>query len=413
MADMRASSSLAVRHLAQVFTNILATDRTMTFEQFESKAIEVGHVVIAKAMAAALEQHDQDLCADLPDGQRVHDVRRRTLVTEVGDVSFRYHRVRNRADGRTAIPLADALKLPWNRQISPGALSFLAEVASEVSYQKAAELLARKGGSQVSAMTVMRALDRTEKKTAPEDVAGELPRKHSESTAAPAQRTGIRTVRRRRSDARKPPRSVPKPGEPQLNWLSQMWQPIRNSMAFVALETFFPAVKQTYQERTASNHVKGETMGSYEREQQMIAAGTAERGYTARKYFEELDAELTEETSSLSHRPDYTKTLFAPEHDDIYREFCAYVDLPKPRFFDAIEDPIRVEGYSAADVYFAMKSKNPRIVEIDGAAVYNMLVKLRTQPEISKKVLDFIPTCYQGGCGTGDAAYERGYYDNK
>ena len=154
-------------------------------------------------------------------------------------------------------------------------------------------------------------------------------------------------------------------------------------------------------------------MGSYEREQQMITAGTAERGYTARKYFEELDAELTEETSSLSHRPDYTKTLFAPEHDDIYREFCAYVDLPKPRFFDAIDNPIRVEGFSAADVYFAMKSKNPRIVEIDGAAVYNMLVKLRTQPEISKKVLDFIPTCYQGGCGKGDAAFERGYYDNK
>ena len=136
MADTRASSSLAVRHLAQVFTNIRATDRTMTVEQFESKAIEVGHVVIAKAMAAALEQHDQDLCADLPDGQRIHDVRRRTLVTEVGDVSFRYHRVRNRADGRTIIPLADALKLPWNRQISPGALSFLAEVASEVSTRK-------------------------------------------------------------------------------------------------------------------------------------------------------------------------------------------------------------------------------------------------------------------------------------
>lgn len=40
-----------------------------------------------------------------------------------------------------------------------------------------------------------------------------------------------------------------------------------------------------------------------------------------------------------------------------------------------------------------------------------MLVKLRTQPEIAKKVLDFKPTCYQGGCGKGDAAFERGYYD--
>lgn len=152
-------------------------------------------------------------------------------------------------------------------------------------------------------------------------------------------------------------------------------------------------------------------MGSYEREQQLIERGEAERGYTAQMYFAELDAGLTEETSSLSHRPDYTKTLFAPEHDDIYREFCAFVDLPEPRHFDAIDDPVSVEGHTAADVYFAMKSKNDRIVAIDGAAVYNMLVKLRTQPEISKRVLDFRPTCYQGGCGMKDAAFDRGYYN--
>lgn len=68
-------------------------------------------------------------------------------------------------------------------------------------------------------------------------------------------------------------------------------------------------------------------MGSYEREQAEIAAGTATRGETARRYFAELDAELSEEESFLSHRPNYDKTLFAPENDDIYREFCAYVDL--------------------------------------------------------------------------------------
>lgn len=152
-------------------------------------------------------------------------------------------------------------------------------------------------------------------------------------------------------------------------------------------------------------------MGTYEREQQMIASGTAERGEAAREYSAELDAQLTEETSSLAHRPDYTHTLFAPEHDDIYREFCAYLDLPEPRHFDAIENPLSVEGFTAADVYFAMKSKNDRIVAIDGAAVYNMLVKLRTQPEIAKRVLDFRPTCYQGGCGMKDAAFDRGYYN--
>ncbi len=138
-------------------------------------------------------------------------------------------------------------------------------------------------------------------------------------------------------------------------------------------------------------------MGSYEREQKLIAEGRAKRGQTALDYFAELDAELTDETSALSHRPNYSKTLFAEENDDIYKEFCEYVDLPKPRFFDAIENPISVEGHTAADVYFAMKSKNDRLVSIDGAAVYNMLIKLRTQPEIAKKVLEFRPTCYKCG----------------
>ncbi len=152
-------------------------------------------------------------------------------------------------------------------------------------------------------------------------------------------------------------------------------------------------------------------MGAYEREQQMIAAGIAQRGQAAREYFAELDAALPEEASHLSHRPDYSRTLLAPENDDIYREFCAYLDLTEPRFFDAIENPISIEGRTAADVYFAMKSRNDRIVSIDGAAVYSMLVKLRTQPEIAKRVLDFRPTCYQSGCGMKDAAFDRGSYN--
>ena len=62
-------------------------------------------------------------------------------------------------------------------------------------------------------------------------------------------------------------------------------------------------------------------MGSYEREMALAEAGKAQRGKTALDYFAELDAKLDEEASHLSHRPDYGKTLFAPEHDDIYREF--------------------------------------------------------------------------------------------
>lgn len=139
-------------------------------------------------------------------------------------------------------------------------------------------------------------------------------------------------------------------------------------------------------------------MGCYEREQQMIAAGTAERGRAVLDYFAELDAEFNDETKFLTHRPNYTKTLFAPEHDDIYRELCAFIDLPKPRFFDAIENPITVNGYTAAIVYYILVENNKRAVSIDGAAVYNMLVKLRTQPEIAEKILARESRCFASGC---------------
>ena len=154
-------------------------------------------------------------------------------------------------------------------------------------------------------------------------------------------------------------------------------------------------------------------MGSYEEEMKLVAAGQAERGKTALDYFAEIDAELSEEESLLKHRPDYSKTLFAPENDDVYREFCRYIDQPKPRFFDTVENPMRVEGLTAADVYFAMKAHNDRIVMIDAAAVYTMLINLRNQPELYRKVLAFRPTCYQGGCGMKDAAFDAGYYGER
>lgn len=412
MPDRAPDTQTAIDSLASIFWDILSSRDGITFEEFEERALACGHDVMAQAIGAALERYDAELCADLPSGRHIHDKRRRTLITEVGDVTFTQHRVRD-ADG-THAPLSEALGIPGNRQISPGALSFLAEAGAELSYASAARLLARKGGSQVSAMTAMRAL----RQAIEESGDGAAPASPASASAGKA---------RKRAARRKHGQSLARTSEQARLNVFQQNRPHASMRGVIA---FDEADMQLFQELCRSimerrgmtgngfplspiKPSKGAAMGSYEREQQMIAAGTAERGYTAKKYFEELDAELTEETSSLSHRPDYSKTLFAPENDDIYREFCAYVDLPKPRFFDAIADPIRVEGFSAADVYFAMKSKNPRIVEIDGAAVYNMLVKLRTQPEISKKVLDFIPTCYQGGCGKGDAAFERGYYDNK
>ena len=126
-------------------------------------------------------------------------------------------------------------------------------------------------------------------------------------------------------------------------------------------------------------------MGCYEREQAAIAAGTGKRGDAARAYFAELDAAISEEASCLTHRPDYTKTLFAPENDDIYQEFCRYVDQPEPRFFDTVENPMSIEGYTAADIYHTMIASNPRIVALDAGAIYGTMVTLRTNPAIGKR----------------------------
>lgn len=149
---MRAEASA---RLSSLFLGILARGG-VTFEEFEGLAVAEGNALIAAAMGMALELFDGECCGSLPRGQRVHDRRERRLATEVGDARFRCRRVRDE-HGNTVVPLADALDLPWGCRVSPRARSFLVEAGAEVSYQRAADLLAR-NGSRVSAETVMRAV---------------------------------------------------------------------------------------------------------------------------------------------------------------------------------------------------------------------------------------------------------------
>lgn len=141
--------------LASSFYEIL-NEEGISFEEFEAKAIAFGHAAIAAALSCALERKDATLCANLPDGYRIHDRRAKQLASEVGDLKFSYRRVYDMY-GNTVIPLADFLDLPWYSRISPGARSFLIEAGATVSYQKAANLMARHG-SQVSKTTVQNTL---------------------------------------------------------------------------------------------------------------------------------------------------------------------------------------------------------------------------------------------------------------
>ena len=168
MNDTATQRAEASSLLASFFFEI-ACEEGIDFETFESKCISLGHLVIAGAMSMALERFDAKLCSELPEGCRVHDRRGKTLASEVGDLKFRYRRVRDRF-GNTVVPYADALDLPWNARVTPGAKSFLVDAGADVSYQKAANLLAR-NGSRVSATTVMNAVRQVGALCAEEDAA--------------------------------------------------------------------------------------------------------------------------------------------------------------------------------------------------------------------------------------------------
>lgn len=158
MHDTPKLAALAAECLAGILQDSLKDGR-MAFDEFERESIRVGHEAIAAAMSIALERRDTGLCSELPDGCVVHDMRRRTLAMQAGDVEFRYRRVRDE-QGATIIPLADDLDIPWSARVSPGARAFLVEAGADVSYAGAARLLARAGGSKVSPTTVMACMRR-------------------------------------------------------------------------------------------------------------------------------------------------------------------------------------------------------------------------------------------------------------
>lgn len=168
MNDTATRKAEATSLLSSFFFEMLC-EEGVDFVSFESRCISLGHSVIARAMSMALERFDARLCSNLPEGCKVHDKRDKTLASEVGDLVFRYRRVRD-AHGNSVIPYADALDLPWGARVTPGAKSFLVEAGAETSYQKAANLLAR-NGSRVSATTVMNSIRQVGALCAEEDAA--------------------------------------------------------------------------------------------------------------------------------------------------------------------------------------------------------------------------------------------------
>lgn len=108
----------------------------------------------AAAYGMALERMDRQLCASLPEGVHVHDIRKRTVATCFGDVSFRRRRCCDRA-GSTDAPLDILMGLAPSARITPGLESELVWLAAQTSYQRAADIAAHMGSSAVSRDAVM------------------------------------------------------------------------------------------------------------------------------------------------------------------------------------------------------------------------------------------------------------------
>ena len=87
MHDTTAPWAKASSLLALSFSEIL-DEEGIDFEEFESRAIALGHAAIAEAMSLSLERKDASLCAALGDGLAVHDRRPKTLASEIGDLSL-------------------------------------------------------------------------------------------------------------------------------------------------------------------------------------------------------------------------------------------------------------------------------------------------------------------------------------
>lgn len=141
----------AVAAMAEIFLG--CARGAAGFGSFEDGAIAEGHAMMAEAMGRALEARDAELAVGRPSGLRTRDARKRTLATEVGDVTFSRRRYAD-SDGGAVYLLDDALDLPWGARVSPGAAAFLVAAGTMASYARTASLLARRGSS-VSASAVM------------------------------------------------------------------------------------------------------------------------------------------------------------------------------------------------------------------------------------------------------------------
>ena len=130
-----------------------------SLRDYEEFVLKEGTEVLRNAMCRALEKLDDTIFSEHESSFSVKEKRMRTLASTLGDLKFK-RRIYIDKYGNSAPLLDEKLDIGFRCRISPLAFEFLVDMASVVSYQEASNILAGKGGSIVSANTVMRAIHR-------------------------------------------------------------------------------------------------------------------------------------------------------------------------------------------------------------------------------------------------------------
>lgn len=115
MDDSTNPRARVIAALAEMFFE--KTHLADDFAHLEFNVIEIGHECMAEAFGLALEALDAYLLSNKPESLHVHDIRSRTLATEIGDVTFSIRRYRDRF-GSDVYLLSDTLDIAYGTRLS-------------------------------------------------------------------------------------------------------------------------------------------------------------------------------------------------------------------------------------------------------------------------------------------------------
>lgn len=133
--------------------------RTEDFETFESIMSTDMRSVAAMAFCKCIERFDKDLCKAMPRGWSIHEHAKRTLVTLLGEVTFK-RTIFLDEYGRRRAWLDELLGIPARAKFSPCAFVWIALHAAELSYRKTAAEFYKLTSAAVSHVTVMNIVHR-------------------------------------------------------------------------------------------------------------------------------------------------------------------------------------------------------------------------------------------------------------